>query len=264
MERKLPIITIDKYQFTVDGEKLELREVANPDTVIPFEKMDENESGYSFYYSKEFIKEDNSIFTTVHTEFEIPDLVQLDPEGMAKRYGLAIEELKGKTDFDLMVDQKALDLRINKGILPTINIAGHTFYVDLRMNMLRPKDDFISNGINFDEIDDYFSEERKAYLIPYNPKTHEFQEIDWEKCTAFPKDIIAIEFPFQKYLDPVGWNRLGGWDLKDELKHTGLKSHHKAKVIPWEQTPLNDIIKENLKNFKVKPNSNKPSKGRKR
>ncbi|RKT01795.1 hypothetical protein [Chryseobacterium defluvii] len=265
MERELPIITIDKHQFTVDGEKLELREVGDPETVIPFKNMHENESGYSFYYNKDLIKEDNCIFATVFTEFEIPDFVQIDPVGIAKRYGLTIDEVKGKTDFDIMVDQKAFDLRINKGMLPTINIAGHTFYVDLRMKMLRPKDDFLSNGIHFEEIDDYFSEERNAYLIPYNPKTHEFQEFDWEKCTAFPKDIIAIEFPFQKYLDPIGWNRLGGWNPKDELKHIGLKSHHQAKVIPWEQTELKDIIKENLKNLKIKPNTSKPSlKGRKR
>ena len=47
------------------------------------------------------------------------------------------------------------DLRLNKGILPTIEIAGHPFYVDLRMNKLRPKDDFISKGIDFTEIKDY-------------------------------------------------------------------------------------------------------------
>ncbi len=45
-----------------------------------------------------------------------------------------------------------LDLRLNKGMLPTLDIAGHTFYVDLRMNKLRPKDDFISKGIDFTEI----------------------------------------------------------------------------------------------------------------
>ncbi|SFO17695.1 hypothetical protein SAMN05421741_12415 [Paenimyroides ummariense] len=33
----------------------------------------------------------------------------------------------------------AFDMRVNQGILPTIEIAGHTFYVDIRMDKLRPK-----------------------------------------------------------------------------------------------------------------------------
>ncbi|MGJ1359996.1 hypothetical protein ACR79K_25155 [Sphingobacterium siyangense] len=45
------------------------------------------------------------------------------------------------------INQEAYDLRVNKGMLPTIDIAGHTFYVDIRMDMLRPKDDFLSKGI---------------------------------------------------------------------------------------------------------------------
>ena len=68
-----------------------------------------------------------------------------------------------------------LDLRLNKGILPTLDIAGHTFYVDLRMNKLRPKDDFISKGIDFTEIKDYYDRDRRAFVIPYNPTKREFQ-----------------------------------------------------------------------------------------
>ena len=46
----------------------------------------------------------------------------------------------------------AFDMRVNKGILPTIEIHGHTFYVDIRINKLRPKDNFLSNGIVFSEL----------------------------------------------------------------------------------------------------------------
>ena len=49
-------------------------------------------------------------------------------------------------------NQEAYDMRVNKGMLPTIDIAGHTFYVDIRMDMLRPKDDFLSKGIVFSDI----------------------------------------------------------------------------------------------------------------
>lgn len=39
-------------------------------------------------------------------------------------------------------NQEAYDMHVNKGMLPIIDIVGHTFYVDIRMDMLRPKDDF--------------------------------------------------------------------------------------------------------------------------
>lgn len=172
--------------------------------------------------------------------------------------------------------ENAYDLRVNKGVLPTIDIAGHTFYVDIRMDMLRPKDDFLSKGIVFDEIDHYFSEERNAYLIPYDPKKHEFRELDYDNLVSIPKDLIAVEFPFQKELDLIGWNRKGGWDIKEDLKPTGIKLHFEAKIVPWKETYINDIIKDNLDRLKdksekekrqskpsVQPQNQQPKKGRK-
>ncbi|MBS7320719.1 MAG: hypothetical protein KIG55_03895 [Myroides sp.] len=155
------------------------------------------------------------------------------------------------------INQEAYDMRVNKGILPTVDIAGHTFYVDIRMDMLRPKDDFLSKGIVFDEIDHYFSDERDTYLIPYDPKKHEFRELDYDNLLSIPKDLIAVEFPFQRVLDPIGWNRHGGWDIKDDLKLIGLKSHFQAKTIPWEETFIRDIIKDNLEKVKQKSEKEK-------
>lgn len=110
----------------------------------------------------------------------------------------------------------------------------------------------------FDAIDHYFSEERNAYLIPYDPKKHEFRELDYDKITGFPKDLIAVQFPSQKELDPVGWNRHGGWDIKNDLKQIGVKGHFIAQTIPWQQTYLPEIIKENLERNKKQEQKTKP------
>ena len=99
------------------------------------------------------------------------------------------------------------DMRVNKGMLPTVNIAGHTFYVDIRMDKLRPKDDFLSKGIDLTEIKDYYDRDRRAYVIPYNPTTREFQQEDVFAMTQLPKDTIIVQFPHQYELDIVGWNR---------------------------------------------------------
>lgn len=236
----------------VDINKVELREKDNPVNTISIYEMRDVEDGYAFNYSLPEKNIPSLISNGKEILVKIPELVVLDPAGMAEKYKLTPEELENKTDFDLMVDQQVFDMRVNKGMLPTVDIEGHTFYVDIRMDMLRPKDDFLSKGIVFDEIDHYFSEEANAYIIPYNPKTHEFQELVYDSILEVPKDLIAIQFPFQRDLDPIGWNRNGGWNIKEDLKRIGLKSHFEAKTIPWKETFLPQIITENLKVQKEK------------
>lgn len=247
--RELPLLNIGGTDFVVDVNKFQLREKANEQNVISFKDMTDFGEGYSFEYSRK-LKNIPGIYEKSHVLIEIPEFVRLDPVGMAQKYGLTLEEVKTKTDFDLMVDQYAFDMRLNKGRLPTIDVAGHLFYVDIRMDMLRPKDDFLSKGIVFDKIDHYFSEERNAYLIPYDPKRHEFRELDYNNIIEFPKDLIAVQFPFQRELDPIGWNRHGGWDITDSLKQIDVKGHFTAKTIPWQQTHLPEIIRENIERGK--------------
>jgi len=256
-KRDLPTEKIEGTDFIVDVIKFELREKGNEQNVISFKDMTDFGEGYSFEYSRK-TKNIPDVYEKSDVLIEIPEFVGLDPVGMAQKYGLTVEEVKAKTDFELMVDQYAFDMRLNKGRLPTIDIAGQLFYVDIRMDMLRPKDDFLSKGILFDEIDHYFSEERNAYLIPYDPKKHEFRELDYDKITEFPKDLIAVQFPFQKELDPIGWNRQGGWDIKDDLKKIGVKGHFNALTVPWQETYLPAIIKENLERQKKQEQKGKP------
>lgn len=251
MRKEWPTVILDGTEFIVDVKKLELREKADRKNFIPFDEMDDIGNGYRF----ECMLKDQNYFK----EFKMPEWVMLDPIGMAKKYGFTLIELVGKSDFEVMVDQNAYDLRVNKGQLPTVKIAGHIFYVDMRMDMLRPKDEFLSKGIPFSKIDHYFEIETDGYVIPYNPKTFEFEELD-DKITEYPKHLIAVELPEVRSLDPVGWNREHGYDLKYRLKEIGLRPHFKAKVIPWEKTDLSYLINDNLKKLEEKNRKTKPSK----
>jgi len=98
----------------------------------------------------------------------------------------------------------AFDMRVNKGILPTIEIVGHTFYVDIRMDKLRPKDDFLSNGIIFSEIEEYYNDEKDLYIIPYDPKKKELGKIDYNTITEITRDLIVVKIPSIHKLDPIG------------------------------------------------------------
>ena len=152
-----------------------------------------------------------------------------------------------KKKIDEIAVNQGYDLRVNKGMLPTVDIAGQTFYVDIRMDMLRPKDDFLSNGIVFSNIASYYDEDKRTYTIPYNPKTHEFQQPDYKNIKELPKDLIAVEFPSERLLDRIGWNRKYGFDLNHGVVKSDLKLEFTAKKIPWKQTFLADLIKNNLK-----------------
>lgn len=247
MKRELPSIQIHGTTFLVEGNKSELREKNNEANIIRFEDMRYSGNEYSFEYD---VREKNfpSLWSNNETvTVNIPELTVLDPVGLSQKYNLPLNEIKGKTDFEIMIDQNAYDKRVNKGILPTIEITGHTFYVDLQMNKLRPKDDFLSSGIVFSEIENYYDEDNRTYTIPYNPKTHEFQEPDYKTIKELPKDIIAVEFPSERILDRIGWNRKYGFEITNGLFNNNLKLQFAAKNVPWKKTFLVDLIEINLK-----------------
>ena len=258
MEKELKEFDIHGTVFLVDVNKLELREKEDETNIIRFDEMEYLGNGYRFDYDVEKNRL-SSGWGNHEVTVTIPEFSVLDPIGMGNKYKLSLDVIKKRNDYDIMVDPVAYDLRVNKGMLPTIDIERHTFYVDIRMDKLRPKDDFLSNGIAFSHIEDYFNDSSGTYLIPYNPKTREMGEIDYENITEIPKNLVVIEFPNELKLDPIGWNRQHGFDLKDGLMEVGLQMSFTAKKGKWEDIYVPQKIKENLDKIKKEnKNSNTP------
>lgn len=247
-KRALPTINIEGTEFLVDVNKLELTQKGNPKNTISIFHMRDLRDGYQFSYGLQEKNIPHLYSSNEKITVTIPKLVKLDPEGMAAKYNIA--DITGKSDFDLMVDQDVLRKRIRLGQLPTVDIAGHIFYADARIDLLRPKDDFTTMGIRFSEIEHYFDKDKNCYIIPYNPTTHQFQELDYDTITEYPKELLAVEFPHEHTLDPIGWNRHNGFDETQNLKKTGLKLEFTARTIPWNETRIDQTIKENLKRLK--------------
>lgn len=279
MERDLPIISIKGTDFVVDVINGELRERDRQQNIMDIKYMNYVGNGkrYTFFYdlitknlpTKERISE--IVFTDNNEvqEVKIPELNSIDPIGMAKKHNLSLEEVKGRTDFELTIKPGSLlDLRWNKGILPTLDIYGHTFYVDLQMDMLRAKDDFRSKGIVFSDIQNFYDENSQRYFIPYHPKAHEFRKIDYETITQIPKDLIVVSFYHETILDPVGWIRKYGFDPIEGMDNSKLKVNFKATTETWAHIFVPEKIKENLAKInehsdKQKPPNPKEKKGRK-
>lgn len=247
MERELPIINIEGTDFLVDVIKEELKEKANIQNVIGINKMYYVGDGYSFDYDPKSKNHFEHQFSKSfgddrkYIKTKLPELVKLDPLAMSEKQNLTIEDIINKTDFEFMETKGSLDLRWNKGILPTLEIEGHIFYVDINMDKLRPKDDFQSKGIPLNKIREYYDRDLHAYLIPYNPKTHEFQEIDHFTITELPKEIVVVQFPHEHELDRMGWNKKHGFDIRRGVD-ASLQMNFKSRTLPWKETNIPNSI----------------------
>jgi len=243
-QRALPTHKVFGTEFIVDVNQLELREKANKENVISISDMDEKAvQGYRFWYNP------NSKSLTTYAEqgaklAEIPDFVKLDPIGMSKKHNIPDDKIAGMDDFRLMVNQDSFDKIAYKGIIPTIDIAGHTFYIDLLNDKLHPKDDVWSRGIIFSELKHYYSHKDNTFTIPYNQKTHTFQEVSLN-VKEIPKDLIVVKIPSKRTLDPIRQNKTDDLNSSDYLKKHGVHLHFEAKVIPWHQTRFAETVKRN-------------------
>lgn len=265
MEKIIPIINIEGTEFIVDSFNEQLIEKADPSNRMSIKNMLYTGSGYNFHYdinTKNLAAFESFTDLTNNRHIKnisIPNLTALDPQGMANRHNQTVEYIKAKTDFELtLTPGSPLELRWNKKILPKLSISGHPFFVDIAAGKLRPKDDFKSKGISLEQISEYYDRFAHAYIIPYNPKTHEFQEIDHLKITELPKDIIVVKFPHLQELDRVGWNVKYGFGPAHCITQDQYQLHFKAQTLPWEKTNIPNSIKLNLEEKRIQ-DKNKPS-----
>lgn len=236
MERKLPVITIEGTDFIVDVENMLLSELERKPNSISIFHMKEVEGGYQFIYDK--LERNISIWSTaseMHVVVKIPELVKLDPVGMSDKYGVPIGELDTKTDFELMVDQEALKRRLG-GELPTIEILGDSFFVDIENDRFRPVGDAQSAGISITELEQYYNGEKEAYVIPYNRETRTAEKLSDDEQSSIPVCVVPVRIPFELQLDPIGFHRR--WYGKEEaqfLKEYNVRLQFKAEVLSWEE-----------------------------
>lgn len=77
--------------------------------------------------------------------------------------------------------------------------------------------------------------------------TLEFQELDYKKLSKFPDDLIAVKFPSEKLLDPIGVNGKRCFDLSYRLANKNLNLKFTAELIPWNKTFISDRLRKNVK-----------------
>ena len=220
--------------------------------------MDFRSEQYEFEYDRK-----RKVLADEHSEYKnvnymtMPRLSVLDPVRLGEKFNMKPSETKMFTDFRFSNDLDLLDQRL-KGQLPTIEIIGHTFFVDVRMNSLRPEDDFSTSGILFNE---HLPLPGDVYQMVYDPKKHMAVELDKNLLTEIPKHLSVIQFPILELLDPVGvFMKNHGYSFS-ELRYPGIDRGHlerflmsypiqplePAKQLSWKQAGYEQIIAENKK-----------------
>jgi hypothetical protein len=170
----------------------------------------------------------------------VPLMIELDPAGMAAKYGFTEAQLEGKTDYEVIVDQEALQQRL-AGVLPRIDIAGEQFTVDLRLQELRHAGNYhlMLSLKSFD-----LSPDGWKYEGYYDTYLRQVVDID-PKLTEFPDGVVKIQFPNEIVLDPVGVASQYGIEASALLRRYPIKSDLKADVIPLSETHIPALIQHN-------------------
>ncbi|MDB5143047.1 MAG: hypothetical protein JWQ66_1760 [Mucilaginibacter sp.] len=240
--RPVPIFTIEGTSFLVDINKQVLRQTNDLENEISFiNQMQDHGTFYRLLYDPDEKRaaEDLSDQKRVKV-IDIPQLTELDPEGMALKYNVPIEQLKGKSDFDVMIDQEAL-LRRQQGFLPQIDIAGEAFTIDLRLQELRNTQYFFP-VISLKSL--ALTGDGSGYEAFYHPVIKQVVEID-PGLTEFPEGVIKIQIPNELGLDPVATARKYGIEERELLRRYPIQKALKAAVIPLSETNVPGLIQRN-------------------
>ncbi|PSK90785.1 hypothetical protein [Taibaiella chishuiensis] len=245
-----PTYKIHDTAFYVDVIKNELRQVTNPENSISFRDMVYKDDHYLLDYDKVFknVRQGFDSDWNNILKIKVPHLTKLNPEGMALKYNVPLEKVKQMEDFDLIVDKKLFDLRM-AGRQPVMNIGKESYYVHLFGRQLSHTEDFCIN-LRLDEFTKLKHD--GIYHGLYDTKRHRVIRIDRDKITSLPKDVICIEFPIDRFIDPVGYAKLRDHDIKNFVRLYPIKPDLQATVIPWEKTIYPELIEHNKSKLKIR------------
>lgn len=250
-------ITIEGTIFEVDIESQRLVEQANPANAISFiDQMTDHGTHYSMYYDLRRKNQYDTSMGSYESEdwdgIKIPKLIDLDPLAMAEKYGYTVEQLKGKTDYEVIVNPEDLSLR-HQGVLPLIEIMeDQLFVIELDQQRLRhlENENIILSLKQFD-----LSGDGLQYIAFYDPAKREIVDID-PHLTEFPDNVVKIIIPGEIGLDPVATAQMYGINERDLLRRYPMQKEMKAKVIPLSETTIPAMIQRNREQLQLEHQEN--------
>ncbi len=229
----LPIYTIGGTEFYVEAYSRSFIEKERPQNHFAAWEFQYKGSHYEFLYHPgdktpaiDVLPSNECILV------QIPPFVQLDPQRMAEKYQLSIAAIQGKSDFEVMVDQQAFKQRM-QGHLPTLDILGQTFEINLAQGQLSSTND--KGEINLQDIQELYDSSQQCYVIPYDLMAKAYHPLKESETDQLPAHIQVITFPKEIVLDRVGWNIQHGYRPQEGLMEIDYHLHFKAGNGTWQE-----------------------------
>lgn len=243
MQEGLPIHEIKGHPFIVEVENRLLRSVSDNTYFIEFSDMVDKKTHYEIDFDPETgVADIYGDGGPGLAKVKVLPMVKLDPERVAKIYNMEISELPER-DSALRGSKEWYEKR-RSGVLPTINIYGHQYFVNLNYQVLEPRNllnDFISlRDLRKDLTNTYYYgmlDTKKMSLIKY----------DESKIDEIPKNAVMIRIPNERVLDPFAQMRNTFLEEQPERWVFPVRYDLEARVMDWKDTNLPQLIKQNRK-----------------
>jgi hypothetical protein len=240
MNYGLPIYKIDGTKFIVDLRNNRLCKLGSSDQELFFRDMIYRDSGYLCKVERNWIGKYNG-----HNEFgqlyiEVPHKAILDPKTMARLTDRQLREIKGKTDFELVVNQNDYHER-RKSVLPRVDINGKVYRFDGETGL------FSAKGSALPALDAQrfvlhkFEPTMSAY---FDTKDNCLVDLDFRNLTQMPADVIRITLPIPFVIDGYGAAKRNGFEVKDTLMRYPTQTFFIAKIIPLEETAVGELFRK--------------------
>lgn len=233
----LPIYTLEGTPFIVDVRNNRLCEQRYPINELSFRDMTYVDSGYIVNYDLNWNAINNDYRGPHIIPLVIPHKTQLDPKTMSDIYGYPVHEIRHKTDFSVIVDQRLLNQRRLRNF-PSINMAGKIYYLNVTAGCFEPKITAMSKLNIKDFRQNRLSPTMTGYL---DTQTYEMVKCEPGKESDLPKTVVKIELPNETTIDPYGVALKKGWNLKDTLLKYPLQKHITARMT-WLSDPMKHPI----------------------
>jgi len=209
MKRTLPIYKLDGIPFIVDIQNNCLQEVNNPHNRVRFMGTMDTGSGYQICFDRK-IKNHGILSQPGSARYlmlNVPYLKDLDPIGAMLKYDTTLEDLKNKSDLDLILSQPQFIERLRKGY-SEIKIGEEPFKLVIYNNC------YLQSLKNPDRII-YLShlkksEKEKGWEILYDPErkklfnSEESVVSDPYYFQKAPKELQILLIPHLYVMDPIG------------------------------------------------------------
>lgn len=260
--REPVIYLIEGTSFEVDVAQQLLRQTNDSNNIISFTRdMQDNGTFYELRYDldgqcAQGQQSDQGLVKMIR----VPQLTELDPEGMAVAYGKPMAAVLGKCDYEVIVDAELVERR-HLGLLPVITIGDQRYTVDLRLKELRHLTD-PRRSISLSRLD--LSAEGDQYLFFYDLGKRTLVELD-PKLTEFPEQVVLVKIPNEVGLDPVATAAAYGIDERQLLRRFPISAELQAQLVPLAETGVPAMISRNREALRAEHQQimkgNKPRRG---